>query len=120
MKETELIHNVIGLNEIEYNNLVFEFYFEVLTEYCEYQKDSTTLLQLLIQNNSVFNWFKTELEQINISFLKDIEPYRNQVNKSDLFKSYKVHVRRSNLIYPLELIRRIRKNSKATKTLKLN
>ena len=67
-------------------------------------------LQLLLQEKTIFNWYKNQLKKLNEEFLEDMIPYKGKINKKDILKNYLLVIDKLKDNYPSALINKVKIN----------
>lgn len=102
------ILNRTGLNEEQYEKIVFNTFLMCLSEISRTPQH----LQLLLINQPISKWFLTEVSKFNEEFYNDTIPFI-PLDKKHVETHYRRAIRRIARHYPSALIDRVKVNNNA-------
>jgi len=100
------IQKFIGISEQDYQVLLLN----TLVLCLQNVTNSKPKLQLLITNQSIINWFVTEVKSLNNTYLQSTKPFEN-IDKKSLANNYKGYLMQLGNNYPSALIKKINLNN---------
>ena len=95
------IHELLKMTETEYELLIMDWWLTFCQAKC---LSNAKVFQKLLTNNILFNWWHSQLEDIEEEFIEDALPFEKRYTKVDAKKLYHKHVFRLQKYYNKSLI----------------